>query len=140
MAGLNVTCLECEQVNRVPQDRLASGPKCASCGARLLSDKAKEISLSTLQKAARNDDLPLVVDFWAPWCGPCRSMAPEFSKAAQTLKGQARLVKVNTEANTNATRRYDIRGIPTMIKFKGGREVKRQPGALRLPQIVAWAK
>jgi len=139
MAGLKVTCLDCMQVNRVPEEKLGAGPKCAACGAKLVSEKAVEIDFQTLQKAARNDDLPLVVDFWAPWCGPCRMMAPEFSKAAGILKGRARLVKVNTEAEPKAGQSYNIRGIPTMVKFQKGREAKRQAGAMPMAGIVQWA-
>ena len=93
-----------------------------------------------MQKAARHDDLPLVVDFWAPWCGPCRSMAPEFSKAAQALDGKARLVKLNTEEHPRAGQVYGIRGIPTMAGFKGGREMARQSGAMPAASIVAWVE
>jgi thioredoxin 2 len=92
-----------------------------------------------LAKAARNDDVPLIVDFWAPWCGPCRMMGPEFSKSANSLSGRARLVKLNTEAHQKASQKYGIRGIPTMVKFQNGKEVKRQSGALRSPQIDKWA-
>ncbi|MGA1179630.1 MAG: thioredoxin TrxC [Marivivens sp.] len=139
MSGLKVTCFDCGQVNRVPADKLDAAPKCASCGAHLITEKAVEIDMRTLEKAARNDDLPLVVDFWAPWCGPCRMMAPEFSKAAGAMKGNARLVKLNTEAEPAAGQRYGIRGIPTMVKFAGGREAKRQSGAVPAPAIIQWA-
>ncbi len=135
-----ITCLDCGQVNRVPAARLTDAPKCGTCGAALMPAKAVEIDLATLQKAARNDDLPLVVDFWAPWCGPCRMMAPEFSKAASMLAGQARLVKVNTEADPQAGAAYAIRGIPTMVAFKGGRERTRQSGAMQAPAIVTWVR
>ena len=135
-----VTCLDCAQVNRVPADKLGAGAKCGTCGAPLISGKAVEVDFATLQKAARNDDLPLVVDFWAPWCGPCRSMAPEFSKAAQELGGKARLVKMNTEDHPQAGQTYGIRGIPTMAGFRGGRERTRQSGAMPAASIVTWVK
>ena len=138
--SLKVTCLDCAQVNRVPADKLGAGAKCGTCGAPLISGKAVEVDFATLQKAARNDDLPLVVDFWAPWCGPCRSMAPEFSKAAQELGGKARLVKLNTEDHPQAGQAYGIRGIPTMAGFRGGRERTRQSGAMPAASIVTWVK
>ncbi|PIE13241.1 MAG: thiol reductase thioredoxin [Rhodobacterales bacterium] len=134
-----LTCLDCGQLNRVPGDRMGSA-KCGTCGARLLSGKVAEVDLATLQKAVRNDDLPLVVDFWAPWCGPCRMMAPEFSKAAATLNGTARLVKLNTEDHPQAGAKYGIRGIPTMAGFAGGREKARQSGAMPAQSIVEWVK
>jgi thioredoxin 2 len=137
MAGLKLTCLSCAQVNRVPQDRLAAA-KCATCGAKLVTGAVAEVDLATLQKAARNDDLPLVADFWAPWCGPCKMMAPQFAQAASALTHKARLVKLNTEVEPAASAAYGIRGIPTLIAFKGGREVKRQAGALRMAQILDW--
>ncbi len=138
--SLKVTCLDCAQVNRVPQDKLGSGAKCGTCGAPLIRNKAVEVDFATLQKAARNDDLLLVVDFWAPWCGPCRQMAPEFSKAAQELGSKARLVKVNTEEHPKAGQAYGIRGIPTMAGFRGGHEKARQSGAMPAASIVSWVK
>ena len=138
MAGVKLTCFDCGQTNRVPDDKIGAGPKCAACGAKLMPGKAVEIDLSTLKKAAKTDDVTLVVDFWAPWCGPCRMMAPEFSKAAQTLRNNARLVKLNTEADPAAGAQYGIRGIPTMVAFKGGREQKRQSGAMPAAGIIQW--
>ena len=140
MASRKLTCLHCGQVNRVPDDRLTAAAKCGTCGAKLLSNKAVDVDLATLQKAARNDEIPLVVDFWAPWCGPCRMMAPEFTKAADMLSGQARLVKLNTEAHPQAGAAYNIRGIPTMAAFLDGRERQRQSGAMPAAAIVDWIK
>lgn len=136
---MKLTCLACGQVNRVPDDRLSSGPRCATCGDPLLPRRPVEVDAATLARAVRNDGLPLVVDFWAPWCGPCRMMAPEFERAAGDLHGRARLVKLNTEADPQGGARHAIRSIPTMVKFAGGREVKRQSGAVGAAQIVAWA-
>ncbi|MBU2959701.1 thioredoxin TrxC [Citreicella sp. C3M06] len=134
-----LVCLDCGQINRVPDAQLGAGPKCGTCGAILLSGKAQEIDAGTLKKAIRVDDFPLVVDFWAPWCGPCRMMGPEFSKAAGMLKGQVRLVKLNTEAHQSAAASYRIRGIPTMISFRRGKEAGRQSGALRAQGIADFA-
>lgn len=138
MAAKKLTCLDCGQINRVPVGRLGPDAKCGTCGAPLISAKAVEVDTDMLAKAVRNDDIPLVVDFWAPWCGPCKMMGPEFSKAAKTLSGKARLVKLNTEHHGSAGTKYNIRGIPTMVAFRGGRESKRQSGALREAQIVDW--
>jgi thioredoxin 2 len=138
MASLKVTCLDCGQVNRVPGEKLAEGPKCGTCGARLIDGGVREVDLATLEKAARTDDLPLVVDFWAPWCGPCRMMAPQYAQAAGQLRGRARLVKLNTEDHPQAGAKYGIRGIPMLAAFKGGREAARQAGAMPAPQIVDW--
>jgi len=138
MAGVKLTCLDCGQGNRVPAEKLGENPKCGTCGAPLIEGKPREVTLDVLQKAQRLDDLPLVVDFWASWCGPCRMMAPEFSKAAAEMKGRARFAKLDTEAHPASGQIYGIRGIPLMVKFQGGKERARQAGAMPAAGIVNW--
>lgn len=140
MSGTKITCLDCGQVNRVPSGKPAGAAKCGICGGLLVDGKVHEVDFATLQKAARNDDLPLVVDFWAPWCGPCRMMAPEFSKAAAVHAGDVRFVKLNTQDEPAAGQRYNIRGIPTMAAFAGGKEKARQSGAMPAAGISQWVK
>ncbi|RMD46691.1 MAG: thioredoxin TrxC [Alphaproteobacteria bacterium] len=138
--SLILTCFACGKPNRVPRERLAQRPKCGACGAPLADGKVHEVDLATLEKAARNDSLPILADFWASWCGPCRMMAPEFEKAAAQLAGEVRLVKVNTERHPDAAIRYNIRGIPALLLFAGGREAARQAGAMPAQSIVAFAR
>lgn len=138
MAGKKLTCLKCAAVNRVPYDKLGDGPKCGKCGTALMPSKAVEITPAVLNKAMATDDVPFVVDFWAPWCGPCKMMGPEFEKAAKQLSGKARLVKLNTQTHQNVSPRLGIRGIPTLIAWQNGREVKRQAGAMNMGQILGW--
>ncbi len=138
MADKTLTCLSCGQLNRVPEAKLGAGAKCGKCGKALIPEGPLDVDTALLEKASRNDDLPLVVDFWAPWCGPCKMMGPEFAKAAKSLKGKARLVKLDTQKYQSTGGRYRIRGIPTMVAFERGKERKRQSGALRAGQIVNW--
>ncbi len=136
--SIKLACLACGQGNRVPAERLDERPKCGACGSPLVSDSPFEVSLGNLIKAERLDEVPLVVDFWAAWCGPCRMMAPEFAKAARILKGRARFAKLDTEAFPEASARYGIRGIPLLVAFRGGREIGRRAGAVPADEIANW--
>jgi thioredoxin 2 len=140
MSGKKLTCFGCGQVNRVPYDKMSSGPKCGTCGKGLMSGKVAEVDLATFEKAVRTDDVPLVADFWAPWCGPCRQMAPQYQAAAEEFKGVVRLVKLNTEAHKAAGAKYRIHGIPTMAAFTNGKERARKSGAMHKSAIVKWVK
>ena len=135
-----ITCTTCGQANRVPVARLADNPKCGSCGDPLVSGKVAELDPATHDKAIRTDDLPLLIDYWAPWCGPCRMMAPEFAKAAKAVAPNARFAKINTEDHPQISQRLGIRGIPLLILWHRGREVARLPGARPAVEIAAFVR
>jgi thioredoxin 2 len=136
-----IVCPHDNAVNRVPADRLADNPKCGKCRTPLFTGAAIELNAEGFDKQLTQSHVPLLVDFWAPWCGPCRIMAPAYQKSAQLLEPQFRVAKVNTEEQPALTARFGIRGIPTLILFANGREVARQSGALTQPeQIASWAR
>jgi thioredoxin 2 len=135
----HVACAHCGATNRVPAARLGEDPVCGRCGQPLLAGQPVELSDANFDRVIEHSDLPVVVDFWAPWCGPCQQMAPQFAQAAGTLKGRALLVKVNSDDNPRTASRFGIRSIPTLVKLQGGREVARVAGARPAGQIVQFA-
>jgi thioredoxin 2 len=137
---LHIVCPHCRSINRVPGLRLSEGPKCGRCHAPLFTGHPIALTASDFDLHATRSDLPLVVDFWAPWCGPCRMMALAYEQAAKMLEPQVRLAKVNTEEQQALGARFGIQSIPTMIVFRGGRDVARQSGALGLQDIVRWVR
>jgi thioredoxin 2 len=138
--AVKLICTACGQANRVPAARLDQAPKCGVCGAALVDGQVAELDAATHDKATRGDGLPVLVDYWAPWCGPCRMMAPEFAKAARALAPGVRLMKLNTEAHPEVSARAGIRGIPALILYRNGREVARLAGARPAAEIAAFAR
>ena len=138
--AVKLICATCGQGNRVPLARLGQGPKCGSCGEALADGRVAELDAATHDKAVRGDGLPVLVDYWAPWCGPCRMMAPEFARAAKALAPGVRLMKLNTEDHPQISARAGIRGIPALILYHDGREVARLAGARPAAEIESFVR
>jgi len=138
-AALVLACPHCQALNRVPGARLAQDPKCGKCHQPIFSGKPLALTAADFDRHALSSELPLLVDFWAPWCGPCLVMAPQFEAAAKTLEPRIRLAKVDTEAEPGLGARFNIRSIPTMVLLRSGREIARQSGAMGAGQIAQWA-
>lgn len=137
---LKVACPACLTANRVDEARRGHGPKCGRCGAALLDGTPVEPDAAGFEALLAGTELPVIVDFWAPWCGPCRSMAPMFEQAARTLATEARFVKVNSDAQQALAARYAIRAIPTLILFRGGAEAKRHSGVMDAGALARWVR
>ena len=137
---IHIVCPHCHATNRVRQDKLRSGPQCGQCQRPLFTGHPVELVTDTFDRHIERSGIPVVVDFWAPWCGPCRMMAPAYEDAAKQLEPSVRFAKVNTDNEPTLGARFGIQSIPTLILFQGGRDVARQSGALSAPALAAWIR
>ena len=135
----HVVCQHCLAVNNIPTARLADGAKCGKCKKPLFTGHPIELNDQNFSRFITRNDLPIVVDFWAEWCGPCKMMAPAFAKASVQLEPHIMLAKLNTELAQQTAAQFNIRSIPSIIMFKNGKELSRQAGALNTQQIIRWA-
>ena len=137
---VHVVCPRCQSINRVAEARLTDRPNCGQCHAPLFTGHPIGLTNSDFNLHVSRTEIPLVVDFWAPWCGPCVMMAPAYEKAATVLEPHVRLAKVNTEEEQTLAAKFGIVSIPTLMIFRGGREVARQPGAMGAQDIERWVR
>ncbi|MFZ3087077.1 MAG: thioredoxin TrxC [Methylotenera sp.] len=135
---LHLVCPHCQSVNRVPAARLAQNPNCGKCHQPIFNGHPLELTAATFSKHINQNDIPVLIDFWAPWCGPCKMMAPAFVQAAGMMESRVCFAKVNTDVEQALGNQYAIRSIPTLALFAGGKEIARQAGAMGAHDIVRW--
>ncbi len=138
--ALLVVCPHCHSPNRVPEARLSDAPTCGKCGKALFDGKPVALGVDSFTTHISRGGLPVLVDFWAPWCGPCKVMGPHFERAAADLEPHVRLAKVDTQSEPTLAQQYAIRSIPTLALFKDGKEMARQAGAMSAADIVRWTR
>lgn len=138
--SLHIVCPHCDTINRVPQAKLADGGRCGQCHQRLFDGHPAALDTARFERHLAKSDVPLLVDLWAPWCGPCRMMAPEFERAAAALEPAVRLVKVNVDEEPALAQRFNARSIPTLVLAFRGRELARAAGARSAAQLVEWTR
>ena len=136
--AIHLVCPHCDAINRVPEDRLGNRPTCGKCKQPLFTGHPVELTDRNFARHIGKSGIPVVVDFWAPWCGPCKMMAPHFESAAGQLEPRVRLAKLNTEQAQQTAAQFGIRSIPTLAVFKNGREVARQAGAMDARSLTGW--
>lgn len=138
--SVHLVCANCGAVNRVPVNRVGDNPSCGKCGNKVMSEKPVELNTSSFDRFIHRNDIPVVVDFWADWCGPCKVMAPAFAETAGRMQGEVRFAKLDTEAAQSIAAKYGIRSIPTVILFQSGKEKARQAGAMSAADIERWVR
>lgn len=137
-ASHQIVCGQCGKINRLPAERAATNARCGSCHQPIFTGHPIEVDEQAFDRHLANNDIPVLIDVWAPWCGPCRSMAPMFERAAQQLEPAVRLLKLNSDQAPGVSSRLGISGIPTLLLMRNGREIARTSGAMDTKNIVAW--